>query len=48
MIAVMEKGEIIETGTHEELLTQGGTYKKLYELQFADGDDSISVNGSLV
>ena len=48
MIAVIEKGEIIETGTHEELLTQGGTYKKLYELQFADGDDSISVNGALV
>ena len=48
MIAVIEKGEIIETGTHEELLTQGGTYKKLYELQFADGDDSISVNGDLV
>lgn len=35
-IVVMEKGEIIQTGTHEELLASGGTYKKLYELQFAD------------
>lgn len=35
-IVVMEKGRIIETGTHEELLAHGGTYKKLYELQFAD------------
>ena len=35
-IVVMEKGEIIETGTHDQLLEQGGTYKKLYELQFAD------------
>jgi subfamily B ATP-binding cassette protein MsbA len=35
-IVVMEKGRIIETGTHDELLAQGGTYKKLYELQFAD------------
>ncbi len=35
-IVVMEKGRIIETGTHDELLAHGGTYKKLYELQFAD------------
>lgn len=35
-IVVMEKGQIIETGTHDQLIGQGGTYKKLYELQFAD------------
>lgn len=35
-IVVMEKGQIIETGTHDELLAHAGTYKKLYELQFAD------------
>ena len=35
-IVVMEKGQITETGTHEELLAKGGTYKKLYEMQFAD------------
>lgn len=34
-IVVMEKGRIVETGTHDELMTRGGTYKKLYELQFA-------------
>jgi ATP-binding cassette, subfamily B, bacterial MsbA len=34
-IVVMEKGRIIQTGTHEELLSQRGVYKKLYELQFA-------------
>ncbi len=38
-IIVMEKGRIIETGTHEELLALAGTYKKLYELQFADMED---------
>lgn len=35
-IVVMEKGKIIETGTHEQLLESGGKYKKLYELQFAE------------
>ena len=47
MIAVMETGKIIETGTHEELLAYGGTYKKLYELQFADADDAMPVNRAL-
>ncbi len=32
-IVVIENGEIVESGTHDELLTQGGTYKKLYDLQ---------------
>jgi len=35
-IVVMEKGKIIQTGTHEELLEKGGMYKRLYELQFAE------------
>ncbi|HQZ97508.1 MAG TPA: ABC transporter transmembrane domain-containing protein [Pyrinomonadaceae bacterium] len=39
-IVVMEKGEIIETGMHDQLLDQGGTYKKLYELQFADMEET--------
>jgi ATP-binding cassette, subfamily B, bacterial MsbA len=35
-IIVMERGKIIQRGTHDELLEKGGTYKKLYDLQFAD------------
>lgn len=35
-IVVMERGRIIQTGTHTELLESGGKYKHLYELQFAD------------
>jgi len=34
-IMVMHKGRIRETGTHQELLSQDGIYKKLYELQLA-------------
>ncbi len=33
LICVMQKGEIIERGTHNELIKLNGTYKKLYDLQ---------------
>ena len=33
-IIVLDKGEIKETGTHEELLAIGGFYSKLHEMQF--------------
>jgi ABC-type multidrug transport system fused ATPase/permease subunit len=33
-IIVMDAGEIVETGTHKELLEQGGYYSNLYEAQF--------------
>jgi ATP-binding cassette, subfamily B, multidrug efflux pump len=34
-IIVLHRGEVRETGTHAELLAQGGIYAKLYQLQFA-------------
>lgn len=34
MILVMEKGKIVERGTHEELLALGGLYSSLYQIQF--------------
>ena len=33
-IIVIRKGEIIERGTHEELLSKGGFYRSLYDSQF--------------
>jgi ATP-binding cassette subfamily B protein len=35
-IIVMHKGEIRETGTHQELLAKRGIYYKLYQLQYKD------------
>jgi subfamily B ATP-binding cassette protein MsbA len=37
-ILVLDKGEIVEDGTHQELLAKGGLYSHLYELQFRDLD----------
>jgi subfamily B ATP-binding cassette protein MsbA len=36
-IVVIVRGEVVESGRHEELLARGVEYKKLYELQFGDG-----------
>ena len=33
-IVVLDKGEIAECGTHQELMNKGGLYKELYQLQF--------------
>lgn len=43
-IVVMEGGRIIETGSHSELLASGGQYRRLYELQFADEEEELSVS----
>jgi subfamily B ATP-binding cassette protein MsbA len=46
LIVVMERGQIIEQGTHAELLARGGQYQRLYELQFADEEEELSVVSS--
>jgi subfamily B ATP-binding cassette protein MsbA len=44
-IVVMERGRIAEQGSHTELLARGGLYRHLYELQFADEEEDVLVNG---
>jgi len=33
-IYLLEKGEVVQVGTHDELLAAGGRYRELYEMQF--------------
>jgi ABC-type multidrug transport system fused ATPase/permease subunit len=35
-IIVLDGGNIVETGTHEQLLGQNGIYKNLYNVQFSN------------
>jgi ATP-binding cassette subfamily B protein len=35
-IIVLDNGNLIEAGTHEQLLEAGGHYSKLYQMQFSD------------
>jgi len=39
-IVVIENGEIVEEGNHSELIVKNGEYKKLYDLQFFNGESS--------
>lgn len=43
-IVVLERGKIIETGTHDELIRKSGTYRRLYDMQF--GDESVAATVS--
>jgi subfamily B ATP-binding cassette protein MsbA len=40
-IVVISSGEIVEVGTHEELMEKEGEYKKLYLLQFKDSNQGV-------
>lgn len=39
-IIVLDKGEIVERGRHEELLARNGTYRALYDIQFAHQEEA--------
>ena len=42
-IVVMDGGRIVEIGSHDELISHGGIYHRLHELQYLDADSPDSV-----
>ena len=42
-IVVLDKGRIIELGSHKDLMAQRGLYAKLYEMQFRETDLFVAV-----
>jgi len=44
-ILVLHKGEVVEQGSHAQLLAQNGRYAKLYQLQFANGRSAATKVG---
>ena len=38
-MCIRDRGKLVATGTHEELLSAGGLYARLARLQFSDGED---------
>jgi len=42
-ILVLDHGEIVERGTHEELLTNDGLYKRIYDLQLKDQEEFVAL-----
>jgi len=52
-IYVIDLGEVVQVGSHDELIAQGGLYKELYEKQFAEagmaaGEDAEAAGGEPV
>lgn len=43
LILVLQEGEVVERGRHEELLTKGGIYREIYDLQLRPQEEALTL-----
>ena len=46
-ILVLDKGEIVERGTHDELLQHDGLYREIYDLQLRDQEEFVALQEAM-
>ncbi len=47
LILVLDQGEIIERGTHDDLLSANGLYREIYDLQLRDQDEFVALQENM-
>lgn len=47
MILVLDNGRIVQRGTHDELLAQGGLYREIYDLQLKDQEAFVALEAEM-
>jgi ATP-binding cassette subfamily B protein len=45
-VLVLEKGEIVERGTHDELIARRGPYRRIYDVQMRDQEEFIAARNA--
>jgi ATP-binding cassette subfamily B protein len=46
-ILVLDNGAIVERGTHDELLTNNGLYRQIYDLQLKDQEEFAALQNEM-